>query len=62
MKFKYIRLNAKRYKFFYENGEKYGEFYLELDKDTGTGEIFAKDQEYAQELTKAFSEAMEAIS
>lgn len=57
MKLKYTKITNKRYKFFYEESGKYGEFYIEMEN--GEAEIFAKDSEYALPLIIGFAKAME---
>jgi hypothetical protein len=59
-------------KFFYQEGKRYGEFYLRLDRDVkhalnpksplgvrGKAEIEAKDRDYAFPLLQGFSEVLE---
>jgi hypothetical protein len=57
MKLQYTKLTKTLYKFFYEEGKKYGEFYLDLEED-GTANIHMKDPQYAEDLIEAFGRAM----
>lgn len=57
MKLQYSRITKTLYKMFYENNGEYGEFFVDIQND-GTAEIFGKDNEYADVLTKAFKDAI----
>lgn len=57
MKLSYVKITKTLYKFFYEGDEKYGEFYMEIKPD-GTAEVFGKDNDYTETLTKAFHDAI----
>jgi len=46
------------YKCFVNNPRGYGEFYINLNRRTGEGEIRFKDTEYADFLTKEFEAEM----
>lgn len=74
MKLNYLVISSSplKIKFFYQDGEKYGEFYLEqTSRDArdannpndklgirGEMEIVRKDQDYALDLTEMFGQAM----
>ena len=57
MKLNYVRITKTTYKMFYENNGEYGEFFIDIKGD-GTAEIYGKDNEYAETLTKAFQDAI----
>lgn len=73
LNYQVISSNPLKIKFFYEQEEKYGEFYInQLKRDAkdannptdklgirGEVEIVAKDKDYALDLSEAFAEAME---
>jgi hypothetical protein len=73
MKLNYLVISTKPLivKFFYEDGKKYGEFYIRFNKETsniknpkdsigirGIAEIEKKSREYAKDLSQAFADAM----
>lgn len=61
MKLTYTKITKTKYKFFYQEGEHYGEFYIEItpkDEHGGSAEIISKDPDYSQDLIIAFTKAM----
>lgn len=55
----YTRISQTLYKFFIEGKEasEYGEFYITINKD-GTAELFGKDNDYQEFITKAIHDAL----
>ena len=63
MQLKYVKLTHTLYKFFYEDGVAYGEFYLDITPDKpnsvrGDAELSMKDPEYAKSLMDGLNQAL----
>jgi hypothetical protein len=57
----YCKITATKYKFFYQDGDAYGEFYMDIEPESdarGTADISVKDPEYAKDLLDGFIEAL----
>ena len=64
MQLKYVKMTKTLYKFFYEDGTAYGEFYLDIIPDeeapilAGTAELSCKDPAYGKDLLDGLSQAL----
>jgi hypothetical protein len=57
MNLKYTKISHNLIKFFYEDGKKYGEFYIRMDGH-GNGSLDMKDSEYGHDLIVALAEEL----
>jgi hypothetical protein len=64
MQLTYVKITNTCYKFFYENGSAYGEFYMDIIPNNtsliagGTATLEMKDPEYGKALMDGFNEAL----
>jgi hypothetical protein len=62
MKLTYTKIAAKLYKFFYEEGKRYGEFYIRLEPEAGSfggnASLEMKDPDYGHDLIQALAKEL----
>lgn len=57
MQLQYTKITKDSYKFFYEDGTAYGEFYMDILPD-GTATLHMKDPEYGKSLMDGLYQAL----
>lgn len=57
MELLYTKITKNTYKFFYEDGDAYGEFYMDIKPD-GTAMLYRKDPGYGKDLMDAIGGAL----